>query len=261
MRKQVSLLASVAAAGLAVSTAQAAPIFHDGFDYTAGNNLTSTTSWIGQSFGNLNDRFATVDSATLTFPGVTTTGNAAMLNTIEIVRNVSGLSSLSSFYATALFNKGNTSGRLSVNFREGWNKPAIAGFAVNGTTGEVLASNGVWNGGTYATSTGSAVGIGTTGLLLAYVDTVAHSISVWNVADPANVPLTPDVSYTYTATVQPGAVTLGYSADNLTGRNIIDEVTIGALPADVGVTFFVPEPASLGLLMCGSLLALRRRRA
>lgn len=261
MRKQVTLGLLAVAAMMAVPTAQAAPIFYDGFDYTAGTALNSTSNWIVQGAGNFSTYFGTTDSATLTFPGVTSTGNAAMLNTVELVQNISGLSSLSSFYTTALFNKGSTAGRLSVNFRQGWNQPQVCGFAVNTTTGTVQASNGFYTGGTYVSSTGPAVGIGTTGMLLAYVDTAAHSISVWNVADPANVPTTPDVTYTYTNLSQPGAVIIAYSSDQPTGRNVIDEVTIGELPSDVGVTFAVPEPGSLGLLMGGSLLALRRRRA
>jgi hypothetical protein len=251
----------VGAFAVLAANASAASLLSDSFNYTVGSDLNDN-NWIAQGFTDLGGMQKTVSATDLAFPGTTSAGGSAKVNAVEMVRNISGLSSESEYWVSARMNKADATGRLSVIFRQGWNQAQVTSFGLAGA-GIVQAGNGNYNSSngstSWTSSTGATVPGGTTAFLLAKLNVPSKTISVWNVTDVDNVPLTPDVVHVWAAAELPGSIGMGYNG-NTQLNNLIDEINITTLSSELGITFAVPEPASLSLLAGATMLGLRRRR-
>ncbi len=254
-----SLLLAVGTSGIS----QASVIYSESFNYTVGSDLIATgsgsTGWSQRSYGILADVSSTVGNG-LSFTGVTSSGGSAQLNTVLDVHSAA-IGTGVSFYASALFNKADTTGRVSVGFLY---NPApatptyFAGFGINGD-GKLTAGDGRLNT-TWTTAAATSVTTATTAMLVAYVDVTAHTISVWNVTDTTAPLGTPGVTFSISSnSVNVNSISVSYTGNNKTAINRIDELRVGTTLADVGIVP-APEPASLGVLALGGLLLIQSRK-
>lgn len=264
MRKQMrlALMAAVSVAAMAGANAQAAIVASESFGSGATYSLTDGTGW--GSGGNL---FDLVEAPNLTHAYVNSTGQAVTVTNSQNVFRPLAAPITGSFYASFLINAG--AQHTFDNF----------GFFSGGQNGTENFNFGVaWNGGSANSTYGSWVEALHTGVFSSIpVDSATHlfvvnlevltprpdisgnTMHVGVFIDPdlsaGTLPATPSYSFDVTANVVPYIDTIRVE---IRGDGSMDEIRLGTQLADVVA---VPEPVSLGLLMGGSLLVLRRRRS
>lgn len=236
MRKHLAIMA-LALLGATAVKLQAAVISHEGFDYVQGTDLNGQNWWTQAGGG------SALIQAGLTYPGLAVTGGSVNLS--EVGNQQDALSLTNNYYVSVLIQKTSAGGYLGINFNQGWNAPSVAGFGIHNS--DIFASDGGYafpnfNIGTTPITTNAIT------LLVAHVDDVAHTITAWDFANPSNT-----ATFNFSNTTAPATIEV-FSSWGGTGN--LDEITVGTTLADVTPA---PEPASLGLLAVGSLLALRRR--
>lgn len=236
MRKQLAILA-LALLSTTAASVQAAVITHEGFNYAPGSDLNGQNWWTQSGGGT-----ALIDVG-LTYPGLTVSGGSASLS--EVGDQQDALNLTSDFYISVLIKKTSAGGYLGINFNQGWNSPSVAGFGIHNS--DLFASDGGFAFPNFNIAT-TPIATNATTLLVAHVDDVAHTITAWDFANPSNT-----ATFNFSNTTAPATLEV-FSSWGGTGN--LDEITVGTTLADVTP---VPEPASLGLLAVGSLLALRRR--
>jgi len=241
----LAALLAAASVSLVATTTKAAVIFHDGFDYTMGADVSGQGNWGGSP--DWSGNFASKVVTGLTYSGLAVTGGAASVYEGGLQNQVA---LPSEFYFSALVNKTNNSGTLGITFRSTWNGGYLANLAISGDT--LVAGNGGTLPWSFTGNSGSEVTTGATALLVAHIDEVNQLITAWDYGNPTNT-----VSYNLS-----GSDPLSYIEyyANFGAAGTVDEFTVGETLADV-TPASVPEPASLGLLGAGALMLLRRRRA
>jgi hypothetical protein len=259
----VKLLA-VAAAGLAIQSAQASLLFSEAFNYTAPGALQSqvnpgnSATWTGGNNG------LRITTGNLTYPLLQDqAGNELSLS------NASGGSSYITYanqtsgqvYVSFLFNPSVVDGANDyvMALNPGTTTPGGSSDAIN----FYYYNNGLIYlraaGGSATSGTGTALTIGNTYFIVEELDLTGHAANLW--IDP-----TPGASApTATASIASGLTAtavdnLGFKTQSTTGQYLIDNILIGTSWADVTPTA-APEPTTLALAGLGlvSLAAGYRR--
>lgn len=284
MKKTIlSALTAFAIVGSAFSSANAALLAYEGFDYQASTPEAATT-FMGQSGGSgFTGNWYSGGAASrpvlpgsLSYPNsvaYTPTGNSAQITTAgEFFANQSRNLDTS---ATLLANAGNSryisfllkSDGPSTNYSQfglanqvgGNNSPRVT-LGINGTSFRLEASGASAAAGsslTFGTAT-----LGTTYLFVGKIvnDGLGQSVASMNVYAPgAIVPSTEGTYQAVTSSFTSFDINRIWGYQGTNSAITVDEFRIGDTYADVVA---VPEPSTVGLVGMGALaLATRRRRA
>lgn len=247
--------------GFATST-QASLLFEESFTYSAGDLSTESGSvW--------NDTGTTIESGSLTFGDLTTSGNRVTMSDdsswIDVDLGASNLEDGDVIWFSVLVNPHNVGTNPDLGFAFGTDKLNDSNGVPMSNSGEGLGFR--FKGGLKATTwSGTATSAGSAGATAGEVNLVlgrmtfgaTDTIDIWNVT---NTDLSFDINTpgsTLTAAFNQAQFdTIAFSDKTANPRDQVDEIRFGTTAADV---LPVPEPGSLALLGLGGLLISRRRR-
>ncbi len=252
-------------------TADATLIAYEGFDYTAGEQLSGKsggTGWVAESTWSVgNSARAVIQDGGLSYMNLQVSGNAIYnptTSTTTASRAFANAPESGSVFFSFLVAGGETTfGRLGALLRpsDGSNSPGVIGLSAaqsfdGGSFG--LRPNQANIGGLNNTNPGGAAVVGTN-LVVAQYNYETNQASYW--VNPTSLGGTaPAATISGIGFTDPTQLInqflFGYSDSNATTA-IFDEFRVGTTYASVTP---IPEPGSLALLGLGGLLMLGRGR-
>ncbi len=254
----------VAAACLALQSAQATQLFSEAFNYNTGglqNNANpGGSTWTGGNSG-LN-----IVSGNLTYAGLADQGG----NELQISNGAAGSSVITfanqtsgQVYYSFLFNPTIVNG--ANNYFTAMNPSTTAPNGGSDAIDAYFYSTGKIelraNAGAATAGTGAALTLGTTYLIVEEIDLSAKTASLWINPNSSTFGGTaPAVTASLTGITATAVDNVGFKAQTGTGTFLVDNLLIGTTWADVTPA---PEPSTLalaGLSMLGLALRFRHTR-
>jgi hypothetical protein len=265
-RSTLGKLLAVAAASLAIHSAQASLLFSEAFNYNAGALQNSAnpggSTWTGGNSG------LTIASGDLTYPGLVDQGGnelsiangSAGTSYITFANQTSGQVFYSFLFNPSVVNSGNN---YFTAMNPGITTPGGSGDAIDAyyyTSGKIEVRG---NAQSATAGTGPVLTLGTTYLIVEEIDLTAHTASLWVDPDSSTFGGTAPTATASLSSLTATAIdNVGFKAQTGTGAFLVDNLLIGTTWADV-TPVAAPEPSTLalaGLSLVGLVTRFRRTR-